>query len=79
MDWREHVVSDSEVLAGKPVVRGTSLAVDLLLGLLAAGWRSAQIREHYLQLRPESLRAVFAFAVEALAEEGFYLLLRRAV
>ena len=79
MDWREHIVSDHEVLAGKPVVRGTRLAVDFLLGLFAAGWTEAQVLENYPQLTSESLRAAFAFAAETLGDEGFYPLRRRAV
>ena len=79
MNWREHIVSDPEVLAGKPVVRGTRLAVDFLLGLFAAGWTESQVRDSYPQLTPDSLRAVFAFAAETLGEEGFYPLRRRAI
>ena len=79
MDWNEHIVSDPEVLIGKPVVRGTRLSVDFLLGLLAAGWTEAQVRENYPQVTPESLRAVFAFAAETLRDEGFYPRRRRAV
>ena len=79
MEWRKHIVSDPEVLTGKPVVRGTRLSVDFLLGLYAAGWSEAQVRENYPQLTPESLRAVFAFAAESLGEEGYHPLRRRAV
>ena len=79
MDWREHIVSDPEILAGKPVLRGTRLAVDFLLGLLAAGWTEIQIRENYPQVSPEALRAVLALAAETLAEEAFYPVRRRAV
>ena len=79
MDWREHIVNAPEVLARKPVVRGTRLAVDFLLGLFAARWTELQVRENYPQLTPESLRAAFAFAAETLGEEGFYPLRRRAV
>ena len=79
MDWREHIVSDPEILAGKPVLRGTRLAGDFLLGLLAAGWTEVQIRENYPQVSPEALRAVFALAAETLAEEAFYPVRRRAV
>ena len=79
MDWREHVVSDPQVLAGKPVVQGTRLAADFLLGLFAAGWTEAQVRENYPQLTAEALRAVFAFAAETLGEEAFYPLRRRPV
>ena len=37
MSWSERITIDSGVLAGKPVVRGTRLAVDLVIGLLAQG------------------------------------------
>ena len=79
MDWNEHIVSDPEVLVGKPIVRGTRLSVDFLLGLFAAGWTEAQVRENYPQVTAEALRAVFAFAAEALGDEGFYPRRRRAV
>jgi uncharacterized protein (DUF433 family) len=72
MDWHAYIHADSDVLAGKPVVRGTRLSVDFLLGLLAAGWTTAEILENYPVLTPESLRAVFAFAAESLQEESLY-------
>jgi uncharacterized protein (DUF433 family) len=38
MNWRTHIHSDPNVLMGKPVVKGTRLAVDFILDLLAEGW-----------------------------------------
>lgn len=38
MDERDHIHSGPAVLADKPVVRGTRLAADFLLGLFASGW-----------------------------------------
>lgn len=70
MNWRNHIVSDPDILAGKPVVRGTRLAADFILGLFAAGWTEARVLEDYPSLTPESLRAVFAFAAETLGDEG---------
>ena len=72
MNWREHIHSDPGVLTGKPVVRGTRLAVNFILELLASGWTTAQVLERYPQLTSEALRAVFAFAAEAMHEESFY-------
>jgi len=72
MDWRDHIVADPGVLSGKPVVRGTRLAVDFLLGLLAEGWTEEQILDNYPGLTSEALRAVFAFAAETLGEEVLY-------
>jgi uncharacterized protein (DUF433 family) len=68
MNWRDHIHSDPAVLAGKPVVRGTRLAADFILGLFASGWTQEQVLESYPQLTPEALRAVFAFAAEKAAE-----------
>lgn len=72
MGWQDYIHSDPEVLLGKPVVKGTRLAVDFLLGLFAAGWTPDQILENYPTLTPEALRAVFAFAAETLQDESLY-------
>ena len=72
MNWRDYIHSDPAVLAGKPVVRGTRLAADFLLGLFASGWTHAEVLDSYPQLSQKALRAVFAFAAEAMREESFY-------
>jgi uncharacterized protein (DUF433 family) len=64
MKWRDYVHSDPAVLAGKPVVRGTRLAADFLLDLLASGWTREQVLDGYPQLSDEALSAVIAFARE---------------
>jgi len=37
MDPRNHITSDPEILAGKPVVKGTRLSVEFIVGLLGQG------------------------------------------
>jgi uncharacterized protein (DUF433 family) len=76
MDWRTQITADPAVLGGKPVVRGTRLAVDFVLGLFAAGWTTQQVIENYPGLTSESLLAVFAFAAESLGDETLYPLRR---
>jgi uncharacterized protein (DUF433 family) len=61
MDWQDYIHSDPEVLLGKPIVKGTRLAIEFLLGLLAAGWTQEQILENYPSLTAEAFRAIFAF------------------
>lgn len=58
MDRREYIHADPEVLAGKPVVKGTRLAVEFLLGLLGAGWSHEQILANYPTLTSEALQAL---------------------
>ena len=70
VNWRDHVVSDPEVLTGKPSIRGTRLAADFILGLLAEGWTEAEVLENHPRLKPESLRAIYAYAAEVLANDA---------
>ncbi len=72
MKWQEHITSDPEILAGKPVIKGTRLSVEFILNLLAEGWSVEQILENYPNLTLENLRAVFAFVAECMKEELIY-------
>jgi len=72
IDWRKFIHSDSDVLLGKPVVKGTRLSVEFILGLFAQGWTEQQVIENYPTLTKESLRAVFAFATDCMREELLY-------
>lgn len=72
MHWKTFIHTDSQILLGKPVVRGTRLSVEFLLGLFAVGWTEQQILENYPTLNTESLQAVFAFAAECLKEDVYY-------
>jgi len=47
MDWKAHIGIDATVLGGKPVIRGTRLAVDFIVGLLAQGWSFEQVQDSY--------------------------------
>lgn len=78
LDWREHIFSDPKLLAGKPAVRGTRLAVDFILGLFAAGWSEEQVLENYPTLTRDGLRAVFTYAAETLGDETLHPVRRQA-
>lgn len=67
MDWHPFIHSDPGILSGKPVVRGTRLSVEFLLGLFAEGWVWDEVLDNYPTLTPDSLRAVFSYAAEVLA------------
>jgi uncharacterized protein (DUF433 family) len=68
MDWRGKIVSDKNVLAGKPTVKGTRLSVEFLLGLFANGWQEEEVLKNYPTLKKEDILAVFAFAQDGLKE-----------
>lgn len=71
MDWKDRIVTNPDVLVGKPVVKGTRLPVEFLLGLKAAGWSDEQILENYPHLAADDLHAVYAFAGALIKDEEF--------
>ncbi|MEG4209576.1 DUF433 domain-containing protein [Microcoleus sp. S13_B4] len=72
MNWKAHIHSNPKILLGKPVIKGTRLSVEFVLGLFSEGWTQQQVIENYPILNPESIQAVFAFAAECLKEDVFY-------
>jgi uncharacterized protein (DUF433 family) len=60
------------VLAGKPIVKGTRLAVEFLLDLMAEDWTEADILHNYPGLTHEDLRACLAYARDHLKAEKVY-------
>jgi len=61
MNWQDYIVSDKEILLGKPTIKGTRISVELVVGLLAQGWTENQILQNYPRLTKESLQAIFAY------------------
>ena len=62
MPLSERIVVDTEVLAGKPVIRGTRLAVEFILELLAAEQRENEILATYPGLAREDILACLSYA-----------------
>ncbi len=72
MSWQERIVTDPDVLVGKPVVRGTRLAVEFLIDLLAQGWSESEILRNYPGLTHDDIQACLFYASHALRAEKVY-------
>lgn len=62
MSWPERILIDPEILAGKPIIRGTRLAVEFVLDLLAAGQTETDILANYPGLTRDDILACLAYA-----------------
>ena len=78
MNWQDYIVSDNGVLLGKPVIKGTRLSVDHLVGLLAQGWSEEKILENYPRLTKDSLQAVFAYVHDCMRDGLFMTSLKKS-
>lgn len=71
-NWRNRIIVDPNILVGKPVIKGTRLAVEFVLELLANGWTVEKILRNYPQLKKEDITAALKYATEVLKEEKVY-------
>ncbi len=68
----ERIVLDPAILAGKPVVRGTRLSVEFVIGLMADGWNEADILANYPGLTHEDVTACLNYARDVLLSERVF-------
>ncbi len=61
INWQDRIVVDPEILVGKPIVKGTRLAVEFIIDLLAQGWTEAEILRNYPGLTREDVRACLVY------------------
>jgi len=78
MNWKDHIISDKEILLGKPTVKGTRISVGHIIGLLARGWSEAQILENYPRLTKESLQAMFTYIQECIRDGLLFSPIRKS-
>ena len=74
MSWEERIEIDPAILVGKPVIKGTRLAVEFVIDLLANGWTEGEILCNYPGMTQEDIKACLAYASASLHAEKVYLL-----
>ncbi len=62
------IVSDPRVMAGRPVIRGTRITVDLILQLLASGMKPEEIAEDY-NITLDDIRVALLYAAKVLSRD----------
>jgi uncharacterized protein (DUF433 family) len=72
MNWQERIIADPKVLAGKPVIKGTRLAVEFILDLLAGGWSEAEVLQNYPRLTHEDIQACLSYASALIKSEKVF-------
>ena len=73
MTWESRIEVNPRVLVGKPVIKGTRLAVEFIVELLANGWSQQQIIDNYPGITADDIHACLHYAAETLKSERIYL------
>ena len=75
----ERISLDPKVMVGKPVIKGTRLTVEFILGLLARGATADEVLEEYDGLAAEDIQACMLFATKSLESTAFMPLTSKTV
>jgi uncharacterized protein (DUF433 family) len=72
MTEHPRIALDPDVLAGKPVIRGTRISVEFVIGLMADGWSEAEILGNYPGITHDDIIACLSYARDALSSEKVF-------
>ena len=68
------IISNPGILGGKPIIKGTRISVELVLGFLASGMDIEEILDEYPHLKKEDIFAAIDYAAKALKHEEIILI-----
>jgi uncharacterized protein (DUF433 family) len=72
MNLDDYITIDPKVLVGKPVIKGTRLAVEFIVGLMAQGRSEDEIIRNYPGVNREQIHACLAYAQDCMSMEHLY-------
>ena len=70
MDYRNYIESHSQIMLGKPVIKGTRITVELILKKLSEAASTSDIVAAYPSVSPEAVNAVLAYAADVISNES---------
>ena len=72
MNWQNYIVSNPDILSGKPIISGTRITVELIIDKLAEGESIDQILESHPHLDRNSILACLSYAADSLKNELYF-------
>ncbi len=72
MQWQDRITINPAIVAGKPVITGTRLAVEFIIDLLAQGWPESEILRNYPGITADDIRACLMYTSAMLHAEKVY-------
>lgn len=69
MNYTAYIESNSDVMLGKPVIKGTRLTVELIIQQMSEGASIPQLLETYPSLTQEAVFAALAYVADVISNE----------
>lgn len=67
--YKDRIEINPDILAGKPIIKGTRISVEFILELLSQGWSYEDILKNYTQLTREDILASVEYSLEVIKEK----------
>ena len=68
----KRVVFNKNILGGKPRIAGTRISIELIMDMLAGGWKTSEILKEYPTLKGDDVRAAIEYAAEKVRGERVF-------
>ncbi|MDN3514299.1 MAG: DUF433 domain-containing protein [Candidatus Brocadia sp.] len=69
MEYTKRIVSDPDIMLGKPTIKGTRITVELILRKMSEGMTIEELLEAYLHLTKEDILAAVSYSADVIAKE----------
>ena len=69
MNYKDRIESDSTIMLGKPVIKGTRITVEMVLRKLSEGVSIEELIKSYPNVSKEDIFACLAYSAEVIATE----------
>jgi len=74
MDYSNRIISNPEIMLGKPIIKGTRITVELILRKIADGMNIDELLKGYPQLKRAAVLAALSYSADVIAEEELVVL-----
>jgi uncharacterized protein (DUF433 family) len=68
----DRITINPDVLGGKPIIKGTRISVEFVVGLLAQNWSEDDILKEYDHITHDDIQACLGYAHQLLTDEKLY-------
>lgn len=69
MDYSNRIISNPEIMLGKPIIKGTRITVELILRKIAEGMDIDELLEAYPQIKKADVLAALSYSADVIAKE----------
>jgi uncharacterized protein (DUF433 family) len=69
MIYTKHVVSDPNIMLGKPIIKGTRITVEIILRKMSEGMTTDELLSSYPHLTKEDILAAISYSADVISKE----------